>query len=85
MMNMMQKAKDQAAALTMAAYQAASADGTLPRAEVRSAPVEIPRDAANGDLTTTFALAAAKVLDGIGFLLCLRRDRRGRLLELPPE
>ena len=62
MMNMMQKAKDQAAALTMAAYQAASADGTLPRAEVRSAPVEIPRDAANGDLTTTFALAAAKAL-----------------------
>ena len=44
----------------MAAYQAAVADGTLPQAEVKTAPVEIPRDTANGDFTTTFALAAAR-------------------------
>ncbi len=62
MINMIQKAKDQAAALAMAAYEAAAADGTLPRAEVRTAPVEIPKDTANGDFTTTFALAAAKAL-----------------------
>ena len=62
MTNMIQSAKDQAAALAMAAYRAAAADGTLPQAEVHTAPVEVPRDAANGDFTTTFALAASKAL-----------------------
>ena len=62
MINMIQNAKDQAAALAMAAYQAAVADGTLPQAEVKTAPVEIPNDTANGDFTTTFALAASKAL-----------------------
>ena len=62
MTNMIQNAKDQAAALAMAAYKAAAADGTLPEAEVKTAPVEIPKDTANGDYTTTFALAAAKAL-----------------------
>jgi len=62
MINMIQNAKDQAAALAMGAYQAAVADGTLPEAEVKTAPVEIPKDTANGDFTTTFALAASKAL-----------------------
>ena len=62
MINMIQNAKDQAAALAMAAYKAAVADGTLPKAEVKTAPVEIPKDTANGDFTTTFALAASKAL-----------------------
>ncbi|MCI8740264.1 MAG: arginine--tRNA ligase [Oscillibacter sp.] len=62
MINMIQNAKDQAAALAMAAYRAAAAEGALPQAEVKTAPVEIPKDTANGDFTTTFALAAAKVL-----------------------
>ena len=62
MINMIQNAKDQAAALAMSAYEAAVADGTLPRAEVKTAPVEIPKDTANGDFTTTFALAASKAL-----------------------
>ncbi len=62
MMNMIQNAKDQAAALAMSAYRAAVADGTLPEAEVKTAPVEIPKDTANGDFTTTFALAASKAL-----------------------
>ena len=62
MINMIQNAKDQAASLAMAAYEAAVADGTLPRAEVKTTPVEIPKDTANGDFTTTFALAASKAL-----------------------
>ena len=62
MINMIQNAKDQAAALAMSAYRAAVDDGTLPLAEVKTAPVEIPKDTANGDFTTTFALAAAKAL-----------------------
>ena len=62
MINMIQNAKDQAAALAMAAYQAAVANGTLPQAQVKTAPVEIPKDTANGDFTTTFALAASKAL-----------------------
>ena len=62
MINMVQNAKEQAAALAMAAYQAAVADGTLPQAEVKTAPVEIPKETANGDFTTTFALAASKAL-----------------------
>ena len=62
MINMIQNAKDQAAALAMAAYQAAAADGTLPQAAVPAAPVEIPKDTANGDFTTTFAMAAARAL-----------------------
>jgi len=57
---MIQKAKDQVLALTQAAYQAAAAAGELPAGiEVRCG-AEIPRDPANGDYTTTFALAAAK-------------------------
>ena len=62
MINMIQNAKDQAAALAMAAYRAAAADGTLPQAAVPAAPVEIPKDTANGDFTTTFAMAAARAL-----------------------
>ncbi len=62
MTNMIQEAKNQAAALAMVAYCVAAADGTLPKAEVKEAPVEIPRDAGNGDFTTTFALAASKTL-----------------------
>ena len=62
MINMIQNAKDQVASLAMNAYQAAVADGTLPQAEVKTAPVEIPKDTANGDFTTTFALAASKAL-----------------------
>ena len=62
MINMIQNAKDQAASLAMAAYRAAVADGALPEAVVKTAPVEIPKDTANGDFTTTFALACSKAL-----------------------
>ena len=62
MINMIQNAKDQVALLAMNAYRAAVADGSLPEADVKTAPVEIPKDTANGDFTTTFALAATKLL-----------------------
>ena len=62
MKNLIQDAKDQISALALAAYRAAAEDGTLPRAEVPVPPAEIPKDAANGDFTTTFALAAARAL-----------------------
>ena len=62
MIHMIQNAKDQVLALTKAAYEAAVAAGKLPAdVEVR-ANVEIPKDPANGDYTTTFALAAAKAM-----------------------
>ena len=61
-MNMIQSAKDQVLALTMTAYETAVAEGLLP-ADVSVKPsVEIPKDTANGDYTTTFCLAAAKAL-----------------------
>ena len=62
MIHMIQNAKDQAAALTLAAYRSAAQAGKLPQAEVKTAPVEIPKDTKNGDFTTTFALAASKAL-----------------------
>ena len=62
MIHMVQRAKDQAAELTMQAYRTAAAAGQLPQAEIASAPVEIPKDTRNGDYTTTFALAAARAL-----------------------
>ncbi len=62
MINMIQTAKDQVLALTNAAYQAAAAAGKLPGDVAVKAGVEIPKDPANGDYTTTFALAAAKAM-----------------------
>ena len=61
-MNMIQKAKEQVAGLTLRAYQAAAAEGLLPEGVEAVPAVEIPRDAANGDYTTTFCLTASKAL-----------------------
>ena len=61
-MNMLQAAKDQVLALTTAACRAAVSAGELPEVEGIRAGVEIPKDPANGDYTTTFALAAAKAM-----------------------
>ena len=61
-MNMIQSAKDQIAALTRSAYRAAVQEGLLPDGVETVPAVEIPKDTANGDYTTTFALAAAKAL-----------------------
>ena len=61
-MNMIQSAKDQIAELTKNAYAAAAAEGLLPEGVETPVPVEIPKDTANGDYTTTFCLAAAKAM-----------------------
>ena len=61
-MNMIQSAKDQVLALTMTAYATAAAEGLLPADVAVKPSVEIPKDTANGDYTTTFCLAAAKAL-----------------------
>ena len=62
MIHMIQNAKDQAARLTLAAYAAAAAAGELPQTEITTVPVEIPKDTANGDFTSTFAMACARQL-----------------------
>ena len=62
MTDLLKSAKDQVLALTQAAYAAAVEDGALPGGVETRANVELPRDAANGDCTTTFALAAAKAM-----------------------
>ena len=61
-MNMIQSAKDQVLQLTAAAYEKAAAAGVLPAGITVTPAVEIPKDTANGDYTTTFCLAAAKAL-----------------------
>ena len=61
-MNMIQNSKDQVLDLTVSAYQKAAAEGLLPQDAAVTPSVEIPKDTANGDYTTTFCLAAAKAL-----------------------
>ena len=61
-MNMIQNAKDQIVELTKKAYAAAAAEGVLPQGVETPVSVEIPKDTANGDYTTTFCLAAAKAM-----------------------
>ena len=97
-MNMIQNAKDQVLDLTVAAYGKAAAQGLLPEDVAVTPSVEIPKDTANGDYTTTFCLAAAKALKknprqvaqilmdhmDLAVLLHLRGDGRSRLSEFPP-
>ena len=61
-MNMIQNAKDQVLSLTLTAYEKAAAAGLLPEGVTVKPSVEIPKDTANGDYTTTFCLAAAKAM-----------------------
>ena len=61
-MNMIQKAKEQVQELTKQAYAAAVQEGLLPEGVTIEPSVEIPKDVANGDYTTTFCLAAAKAM-----------------------
>ncbi len=63
MMNMIQSAKDQVAALTLAAYERAAAAGALPAGgEDVKATIEIPKDTGHGDYASSFAMAGAKAL-----------------------
>ena len=61
-MNMIQNAKDQILHLTVAAYEKAVAADLLPEGVSVTPSVEIPKDTANGDYTTTYCLAAAKAM-----------------------
>ena len=61
-MNMIRSAKNQIAELTAAAYRAAVQEGLLPEGVETVPAVEIPKDTANGDYTTTFCLAASKAM-----------------------
>ena len=61
-MNMIESAKEQVRQLTQDAYRACVAAGTLPGGIETTPAVEIPKDTANGDYTTTFCLAAAKAM-----------------------
>ena len=60
--NMVEKAKSELCALVRAAYEKAVEDGVLKDAPDITIAAEIPRDLANGDYATSFALAAAKKL-----------------------
>ena len=62
MKNMIQAAREQVLALTLSAYEKAVEAGQLPGGCPVTPSVEIPKDTANGDYTTTFCLAAAKAL-----------------------
>jgi len=62
MIHMIQKAKEQVQLLTDAAYEKAAAENLLPAGVTAKATIEIPKDVANGDYTTTFCLAAAKAM-----------------------
>jgi len=60
---MIQSAREQVAALTQAAYQAAAASGALPAGgEAVKATIEIPKDTSHGDYASSFAMAGAKAL-----------------------
>lgn len=61
-MNMIQSAKDQIVELTQKAYAAAVQENLLPEGVETVPAVEIPKDTANGDYTTTFCLAASKAM-----------------------
>ncbi len=61
-MNMIESAKEQVRQLTQNAYRACVEAGTLPGGIETVPAVEIPKDTANGDYTTTFCLAAAKAM-----------------------
>lgn len=60
MMNLMENARQQAAAIVRAAYDKAVAAGELPQEEFPAVTVETPKDAANGDWASTVAMQCAK-------------------------
>jgi len=73
-MNHIIAAKKEAAAIIENAYKKAVAKGSLSDHPFGSFPIEIPRDAANGDLASSFAMQAARALHksprDIGAAIC---------------
>ena len=62
MSNLIQAAKEEAAALTQRAYEKAAAQGVLPGGVEVSATVEIPKDVSHGDYASSFAMAGARAM-----------------------
>ena len=62
MSNLIQAAKEEAAALTQRAYEKAAAQGVLPGGVEVSATVEIPKDVSHGDCASSFAMAGARAM-----------------------
>ena len=62
-MNFIALAKEETTKLIRSAYALCTEDGSLPAGDGELAfPVEIPKDTAHGDYTSTFPMAAAKKL-----------------------
>lgn len=61
-MNLIEKAKKQAAEAVLNAYHAAVAAGDLPEGDVPAVAVEIPKDTRNGDYASSFAMQCARAL-----------------------
>lgn len=61
-MNLIENAKEQVVAIVMQAYRVAATAATLPEASVPEARAEAPKDAANGDWSSSFAMQCAKTL-----------------------
>ena len=59
-MNLLDTARQAAADVVKAAYDKAVAAGTLPQAELPPVAVAMPKDAANGDWASPFAMQSAK-------------------------
>ena len=62
MSKLIQAAREQVAALTQSAYEKAAAAGVLPAGASITGKVDIPKDTANGDYASSFAMAGAKTL-----------------------
>ncbi len=62
MSNLIQAARNQAAALTQAAYERAAAAGVLPAGVTVPAKIDLPKEASHGDYATSFAMAGAKAM-----------------------
>ena len=85
MSNLIQAAKEEAAALTQRAYEKAAAQGVLPGGVEVSATVEIPKDASHGDYASSFAMAGARALHmaprAIAQAICERLELEGSFFQ----
>lgn len=61
-MNYIEKAMTQAAVIISDAYESAASSGSLPKAEIKTPVVEIPKDLSHGDYASNFAMQMTKAL-----------------------
>ena len=62
MINLIEKAKNSAAALIEKAYSKATESGALPAAEIKKPVIEEPKDIRNGDWASSFAMQNTKLV-----------------------